>query len=166
MAIVLGVDPGWAKCGFAILEEKDGKFTLIDSRVLSPKTLGLIGYSNHLKDLTYPYQEQIASSGVERYVVYRGIKATHVEEITMVVGATAVSLPKPLFLLRAVEWKNYLLHKLKLSTNEGKLDKVFSFQAAEAIVGKAPKTDHEADAIAIAYVSYQLSITQLQLQLT
>lgn len=58
---------------------------------------------------------------------------------------------------RAIDWKNYLLYHFDLTPENGKLDKTFSFLAAEKICGKRPRTDHEADAICIAYCAYKAS---------
>lgn len=149
---ILGVDPGWANCGVAVLKVEDGKFTLEESKVIVPKKLG---YKNSVETIVSMRQPYV-SVGMERFVSYRGITTSSSEDILMFIGALRLGITPDAILFRAVDWKNYVLHKLGLKVETGKLDKVFSFAVAEAICGVKPKTDHEADAIGIAFSAYNL----------
>lgn len=156
MIYCLGVDPGWVKCGVAVLSTEDGeKFNLEKSLVLKPRDLGLRNVAAALDLAPDPYY----SIGIERFVSYRGKFSSASEDILMLIGALRVQLKPDAHMFRAIDWKNYLLHKFNLKTNAGKLDKVFSFDAAAAICNKKPKTDHEADAICIAYCAYRATAT-------
>jgi len=152
MAFILGVDPGWAKCGVAVLETDGKKFSLVKSLVLSPRDLWYKNTVEQIMSLSPPYE----SIGIERFVTYKGVASSASEDILMLIGALRLGLSPDAVVFRAIDWKTYVLHKLGLSSENGKLDKKFSFQACEAVVGVRPKTDHEADAICIAYSAYNL----------
>lgn len=152
MAYILGVDPGWAKCGVGVLETDGEKFELVVSKVLSPRDLWYKKTVEEISSLSPSFE----SVGIERFVTYKGTFSAASEDILMLIGALRLGLEPEPIVFRAIDWKGYLLRKLGLAAEGGKLDKKFSFQACEAICNTKPKTDHEADAICIAYTAYHL----------
>jgi len=149
---LLGVDPGWASCGVAVLTTSDGTtFKKERTWVASPKKTGFKQVIQEI--LSYgPF----FSAGVERYVSYKGVTTSSSEDILMFIGAVKYALPLDPQMFRAIDWKSYIQQKLQVPSNEGKMDKVFSFAASSTILlGDKVKTDHEADAVGIAYTAFR-----------
>ena len=162
--ITIGIDPGWASFGVAIQE--DEKY--VHSDIFIPKAHGSIVtfitdldryLSESMKDLTAgEYRIYI-----ERFVTYGGVQVDP-ENILMLIGALdyyfSLNYSKPI-LIKALDWKVKLCHHLVKTTGESNpsksLDKKFSLWAAEKVSGQKFKSDHEADAVCLSYLSSYLT---------
>lgn len=145
-----GVDPAWVNLGLVIADQ-DGK--VVHTEVLNPS---LVGFSQILDK--FPFEKYPPSVVViERYVSYGGVKSTHTEHVTMMIGALVDrTRDSKQFFFRAIDWKTKLVkerHLLNGFENPStKLDKKFSKAMAENIYGRKFKTDHEADAACLAFL--------------
>lgn len=148
--ISVGIDPGFSNLGFALATD-DGFAT----EKVVPRDLGIPETVDYLLS-----RHEHPGGGIlvlERYVAYGGVTNSDSENILMLIGAIHhgyASKGYDVRLMRAIDWKIILCkHLVKTSTFSNpspKLDKKFSFAAAEHICGKKPKTDHEADALCLA----------------
>lgn len=98
---------------------------------------------------------------MERYVPYKGqaeASLDNSERTNILIGVLAYALKEagPLYLLRAAEWKVKAAHALRRRTGftnpSQKLDKKFSMAAAKQVFSGFKGTDHEADAIVLAWL--------------
>ena len=161
--ITIGIDPGWASFGIAI--NKDD--LLLAHASFIPKESGNI--TEFVKKLEqWVYQKTSGETFsehhelniyIERFVTYGGTQ-TDPEDILMLIGALdyffTTNYSKPT-LIRALDWKVRICHHLVKSkglSNPGtKFDKKYSLWAAENLSGKKFKSDHEADAVCLSYMT-------------
>lgn len=147
----IGIDPGWASCGICFFNP-EGEVSSSNSE---PRSLGLTPFIfSKFDGIT-----NVSSVVIERYVAYEGVHSPTSEDILMLIGALVFYFEQqriPVFLVRAIDWKPRLckhLVKTKGFKNPStSFDKHFSLAAAESILGYKPGTDHEADAICLAYL--------------
>lgn len=152
----LGIDPGWASFGLGIID-RSGK--VVHQWSSAPKTLGITGFLDRLTSELEPYPAQ--SLIMERYVGYEGVNSGSSEYILMLIGALVYyfeSRQVPVTMVRAIDWKSTLC-KILVTTKDftnpsSTFDKKFSLAAAQLIAGQKFKSDHEADAICLAYLGY------------
>tara|TARA_R110002074_G_scaffold167525_5_gene328670 strand:+ start:239 stop:724 length:486 start_codon:yes stop_codon:yes gene_type:complete len=153
MKYFLGVDPGYANCGWCIVN-REGK--RIAGGTIHPKKLG-IEQSIHKLFIEEIGNIQIEAASLERYVYYEGKNNASSEQILMVTGAIRYALYSksiPFDMYRALDWKNkfsrYLFKTRDFKNPSDRLDKAFSLAAAECYTSHSFKTDHEADAACLA----------------
>ena len=161
----LGVDPGPVNTGWALL----GPDSFLACGVFDPRATGDVimaaeelwmGIQSHLPD----GKVAIVGAAMERYVSYKGVLTSNAEDTCLFIGSLTYLLRSRginTTLVRAISWKPRVCKKLHLTNGydnpSTKLDKKFSNSAACNILGvteykKRPfKTDHEADAICLAY---------------
>ena len=156
--ITIGIDPGWASFGIAI---KDGP-----SASFVPKNYGsrvnFIGVLHCWLLESIKRDMEDVDIYIERYVTYGGV-TTDPEQILMLIGALEYyftqNFNKPI-LIKALDWKVKLVHHIVKTTGESNpsksLDKKFSIWAAEKMSGKKFKSDHEADAVCLSYLSEEI----------
>lgn len=160
--ITIGIDPGWSSFGIAIT--KDDALLAYTSFV--PKKYGTT--TEFVKALNmwiggelykvFPEDPDLQIY-IERFVTYGGTQ-TDPENILMLIGALdyffTEKYSKPT-LIRALDWKVRICHHLVKSkglSNPGtKFDKKYSLWAAENLSGKKFKSDHEADAVCLSYMT-------------
>ena len=158
----IGIDPGWANLGVGILNP-DGTFAsshCVDLKH-AESFLDAVGEVEALFKVIPP--EEIKGVVIERYVLFNGGTPNKDSEfITMVGGGLAwkfSALGIPVAMRRSIEWKPLvckLLYKEQGFKNPSKsFDKRYSKAAASAIVGSKLRTDHEADAICMAYLAHR-----------
>lgn len=148
----MGIDPGKVNLGWAVLKEDGTCLT----GVVNPKTTGFLPTVESLALIAT--ENEVDLFCIERYVGYEGVHNPASEFILMLIGALIHRLngESNIILPRATDWKTSLVKSLFLQgfrNPSTKLDKKFSFAAAEFITGKKPETDHEADAVCLAYFS-------------
>ncbi len=158
-AVRVGIDPGWTNLGLVVL---DG-----NNKILLSETVNCSSYKTTSKaaiaimDKVCLLEREIGSVAIERYVLYgTGKPVKDAEHIQHMIGALAVIFQLqgvcPI-LVRAIDWKSSLckhLFKTRGYKNPSKsFDKKYSFSIAETICGVKPETDHEADAVGLAYFS-------------
>ena len=164
--ITLGIDPGWAS--FGIAAQEDGKVIQVDS--FAPRTFGSIynfvgeisvWMTNILRnpDSIWSIENPIY---IERFVTYQGMQ-TDPEKILMIIGALDFYLSNTYThptLVKAIDWKVKLCHHIVQTTGESNpsksLDKKFSIWAAEKMSGLKLKSDHEADAVCLSYLTEEI----------
>ncbi|HXP50959.1 MAG TPA: hypothetical protein VN922_13455, partial [Bacteroidia bacterium] len=105
----------------------------------------------------------LAYVGLERYVAYQGVDTSEAENIQLVIGSLCGSLAATglhPFLYRAFDWKKelcqYLVKEKGFSNPSTSFDKKYSIAAAKACLDYPHefKTDHQGDAIAIAFTNF------------
>lgn len=152
--MIISCDPGSVNAGVAYFTD-EGEF--LYSKHINPSE---IGFSNTVNDILSHEEVSLSLFVIERYVAYEGTHNKASEAILMLIGALvyrAEQLGATVQQYRALDWKmelcKYLVRNKKFSnpSRQHKLDKEFSIAAAECIIGHKPKTDHEADAICLAY---------------
>lgn len=154
MGYFLGVDPGWADCGWCLLGSEGDRVT---GGVIHPNEVGIEQavhdlITNNLGE----FQGHILGASLERYVYYKGIHNPNSEQILMVTGAIRFAMYDrsiPFSMYKAIDWKNKLsryLFKKGFRNPSDKLDKEFSLAAGEFCTGYSFSTDHEADAACLA----------------
>lgn len=151
----MGIDPGQRNLGFAIIGEDD---SILESGVMDVKKLGITNVVRELRSTANI--AGVKSLGLERYVAYAGVHNAASEDILMVTGALLYGMENEgisVHMARAIDWKPYvckdLFRKRDFSNPSGakKFDKDFSMAAAECIIRNPIETDHEADAVCLAY---------------
>lgn len=155
----LGVDPGPVNTGWSI-RSKSG--SAMACGVFNPsKSDSIIRAADDLLKIVKaarPIDLPIQVACVERYVAYKGIN-TNAEGILLFIGSLLHALQSDgitILTARAIDWKPAVcksLYKAKDFRNPSdKFDKKYSIAAAECIIGRELKrTNHEADAICLAY---------------
>ena len=149
----LGIDPGSVNLGWAVVSN-DGR--LLSSGAMNPSSTSLVETVELISDKIPTVVNGKVT--IERYVSYKGVMNPASEAILMLIGALVYESNKrgrEVFQLRAIDWKsNICKHMFKVNgfRNPSKtFDKKFSMAMAEALCGIVPDTDHEADAICLAY---------------
>lgn len=100
---------------------------------------------------------------IERFVSYQGKFVTTAESTCLLIGVLAFALREkgPLYLMRATDWKVKAVHLLRRENGflnpSTKLDKKFSIAAARSICPTFSGTDHEADALVMAWVGAKVT---------
>lgn len=156
MNLYLGIDPGPVNLGIACLNE-EGAY--VSSEFFCPRS----HQPKEAIDKLVSYQDtsKIVSVGIERFVPYNGVMTGIGEDILMLIGGLVYAFSQkgiPVTLARAIEWKPKVckhLYKTKGFKNpSSKFDKKYSIAAAKAIIGNQELsiTDHEADAICLAFL--------------
>jgi hypothetical protein len=156
-AVAVGIDPGWDNLGLAAL---DSQGELLFSSTIDCSLHGT-SYKAIPKilELLEPYS--VATAGIERYVTYgQGTPVKEAEHIQHMIGGLSFAFHlggAHVMLLRAIDWKpelcKYLHQEQNFRNPSTRFDKKFSIASAVAITGVKPKTDHEADAIGIGYLT-------------
>ena len=156
----VGIDPGKKHLALAVLNESN--------EVIELKHIDPSGFSSQLEAVDYlfenvPYltSDQITSCSIEKYVIYgKGIPSKHMIDTVMLIGALHYAFHQKgiaCSLVRAIDWKKKVskeLYKARGFQNPStKFDKKFSMAACHCICGITPKTDHEADAVGVAFYS-------------
>lgn len=153
--IHLGIDPGKINTGIAVISSDGLSFS---TNCIDASSLSMLETINNIFGLANGLAIETVS--VERFIAYEGINSKASEFIVMIIGAIvlrAEQLGIPVYQFRAIDWKMNLcksLYKTKGFKNPSKshkLDKEFSLAAAKCITGYDFKTDHEADAVCLAY---------------
>ena len=150
----LGIDPGWMSCGIALIKGKD----LILSRNLVPKDcLSIKGAVHSIFD-GFPEDIEISSVTIERFVAYEGKHSAQSENILMFIGALVYFfqvMEVKVNQVRAIDWKpavcKHLVRTTDFSNPYPAFNKKYSLLAAEKFSGQKLETDHEADAVCLAY---------------
>jgi Holliday junction resolvasome RuvABC endonuclease subunit len=152
-----GIDPGTANLGVAVLDKGTDK--LVYSEVYSVKD-----YENDAFSLVYDVSNTIRDHCnyricMERYVAYAGRQTAVTESLLMVIGALKYALEyhgETVHMYRAIDWKpalcKYLFKTKGFKNPAASFDKKYSMAAAECIIGEKLKTNHEADAVCLAYM--------------
>lgn len=162
MPYSIGIDPGWASCGFAVMQ--DSKVIFKGSYVPRDHKGTILGFVEHLEsELTKAgidiYSDHnIQDVTIERYVAYKGIQSEASENILMLIGGLNFYFNQvaPVNMVRAIEWKpkicKYLVRTKGFNNPYTSFDKKFSILAAKTLSGLELDTDHEADAICLSYL--------------
>lgn len=159
--LTIGIDPGWASFGAAITLNN----SLVSKTSFVPKKYGGISEFIDVFDswligsIGVNNRREVTKVYIERFVSYGGVQ-TDPENILMLIGALdyffSINYVKPT-LVRALDWKVKLCHYLVKTngvSNPGKnFDKKYSLWAAEQLSGEKFKSDHEADAVCISYLT-------------
>ena len=156
----IGIDPGWASTGIAKYDS-EAKSWVFGNFV--PRDEGITSFIfSQFNGIT---KEQASQVVIERFVAYKGIHSDASENILMLIGAILFRFEKdevPVNMFRAVEWKpalcKWLVKNKGFQNPSSSFDKKFSIAAAKCIVGDEEGigkiTDHEADAICLAFLGY------------
>jgi len=165
--ITIGIDPGWATFGLAI--NQDGM--LINKTSFKPKSFGTrLAFIQHLDQylISNGHEAKLLWNTefvvyMERFITYGGVQVDP-EDILMLIGALEYyfidQFDADVYLVKAIDWKIKIcqhLVKTKGFSNPGKnLDKKFSLLAAEVLSGEKFKSDHEADAVCLSFLSTEI----------
>lgn len=152
----VGIDPGWASTGIAIYtpEVKSWEFKNTEPRKE--------GVSQFVTSTLVPI-DGITEVVIERFVAYEGVHSDASEKILMLIGAALFSFESKgvgVNLVRAIDWKptlcKWLIKNRGFTNPSTSFDKKYSIAAANCILeadgGITIKTDHEADAICLAFL--------------
>lgn len=162
--LIVGIDPGVRNLGIALYDS--GSMKVLKTQRYDLSGQSMLQVISSLEDFLGSDIEHVKSLVMERYVAYEGVIGAAAEAILMVIGALTYWAewhkwePK---LVRAIDWKTVLVHHFK--RNEGadieslNLDKKFSVNVAKLICDKGSDlkgkiTDHEADAIGLAFLGH------------
>lgn len=165
----IGIDPGTVNLGIAAVGMQFGEVSLRTSVLnLKESKLSRINFVASILDLMHTWQDDTTMEGVfehiecvtiERYVPYAGTFSTDSEHIVLLIGALEYAFNREygcsVNIVRAIDWKpklcKALYKKMKFNNPSTKFDKKFSHAAATCITAQKFKTDHEADAVCLAY---------------
>lgn len=154
MKLYLGMDPGWASFGLAKVNE-EGK--LVSAEGFIPRDFGLTEFVNsQFSGIT-----KVESVVLERFVAYEGVHSNVNEPLLMLIGALQYRFENEsvkVGLVRAIDWKpklcKWLVRNKGFKNPASNFDKKFSLAAAQALSGVKFKSDHEADAVCLAYLGW------------
>lgn len=163
--MIIGIDPGTTNLGIAVVgEEGNLKGQTLTTKVFNSKKYkdrvsAIFDIGMFCSDQAATAGEQVKGVRIERYVPYAGTFSSDAEGIVLLIGGLEhmffSRFSETPLLLRAIEWKPRLCKDLVLKKNfsnpSTKFDKKFSKAAATCITGREFKTDHEADAVCLAY---------------
>ena len=158
----IGIDPGWANLGIGILDS-DGSF-LASHHIDLKHAESFLDAVSDVEKVLAPYPaEAVSAVVIERYVLFGGgTPNKDAEFITMVGGGLAwrfASQGVPVAMRRSIEWKplvcKLLYRDIGFKNPSTSFDKRYSKAAARAITQQSCKTDHEAEAICMAYLAYK-----------
>lgn len=151
----VGIDPGWKNLGLAVITDSGELTTKVFNPSASRTLYEAVGeVFSHI-----PYQGSTYLC-IERYVAYNGVHNADSEFILMMIGALtyqAESLGWKVIPVRAIDWKPRLcktMFKQEGFRNPSRsFDKVYSLAMAKFLFPEFRGTDHEADAVCLAYSS-------------
>ena len=155
---IIGIDPGWSSCGIAVVEKDKTIFTnsYIPKKSSDICEAVAIGIANLPIVISIAEEVEVV---IERFVAYKGVHSESSEQILMFIGALVFSFQErniKVHLVRAIDWKpkicKYLVRTTDFSNPYPSFDKKYSLLAAEKLSGIKLKSDHEADAICLAYL--------------
>lgn len=169
MGYVIGIDPGWASCGYSLtLDDKvvtSGNFIPRDHVAEGEVLSGGIDYLTNAIEHEAMCQDEgyrIAATNkmyIERYVAYKGIHSDTSEAILMFIGALIHRFEFDgvgVFPVRAIDWKpkvcKYLVRTKGFNNPYPSFDKKYSILAAKTLSGLDLKSDHAADAVCLSYL--------------
>ncbi|MCF7905694.1 crossover junction endodeoxyribonuclease RuvC [Candidatus Gracilibacteria bacterium] len=153
---ILGIDPGYGLCGFAVLEKQKSDIKLETFGVIRTKSqknfaARLLEIAKDFESLLKKYKPDVLSIEDLFFVqnVTTGLQVAQVRGVLMFLAHKAgmgIVEPKP------VEVKSCF-------TGDGKADKTQMKKMAQTLfcLSKTPKLDDAADAIAVAYWAAQKS---------
>lgn len=162
--MIIGIDPGWASFGLAVV---DNKGNLRTKNSMIPRDFG--STYNAIEEMNtklyqvstlgpVPTSIKFTDVYIERYVSYGGI-TTDPEMILMMIGALQYVFEHDkinVHMVRAIDWKpkvcKYLVRTRGFNNPYPSFDKKFSILAARELSGFECKSDHAADAICLAYL--------------
>lgn len=149
----LGIDPGSVNLGWAVVTDHGHLFA---SGFINPSSKTLVETVDFLEEQLPPSIQGCVT--IERYVAYKGVMNPASEAILMLIGGIVYAFDKQekeVYQLRAIDWKSnlckYMFKKEGFKNPSKTFDKKYSMAMAEALCGAKPSTDHEADAICLAY---------------
>lgn len=150
----LGIDPGWESTGIALVE--DGE--LLKKEFFVPSSLGLAGSIDHVAKFAGGEVDTVVC---ERYVPYQNVFSSSAERILHMIGALQLlserELKAKFWCPRAIDWKplvcKYLVKTQGFDNPFPKFDKKYSILAAKLLSSHEFETDHEADAVCLAYLT-------------
>jgi hypothetical protein len=154
--LFLGIDPGSVNLGWGLVTANG---VTIDHGHFNPSSLSFEKtVDTVVGKLPSTCVEEEGCVTIERYVAYKGVTNQASEQILMLIGALVYEFSKrgrEVYLLRAIDWKSNLckhMFKTQGFRNPSKsFDKKYSMAMAEALSGIKLESDHEADAICLAY---------------
>lgn len=154
--IIIGIDPGYERCGFAVLESNQGQTALLNYGVI--KTAAKTNFLARQNEIGQDFESLLARYKPELLAiedlffvqnVTTGLKVAQVRGVLTYLAKAAG--------LRVVEPKPTEVKKF--FCGDGKADKKAMQQMAQLTfkLENSPKIDDAADAIAIAYWGAQVS---------
>lgn len=150
--VYVGVDPGSVNLGFALVHHSK----ILHSETINPSELSISETIKKVLANLPKKSEPILV--IERYVAYKGAHNSASEHILMLIGAFVYEFERrgfPVLQFRAIDWKpaicKYLFINQGFRNPSTSFDKKFSVAAAEALSGVVLKSNHEADAVCLAY---------------
>lgn len=151
--VFVGVDPGSVNLGFAVLVGD----TITHYETIDPTHMSLAQVVAKIVSAVPKKRKEVVLS-IERYVAYKGTHNSASEHILMIIGALVYEFERlnhEVLQFRAIDWKPSICKHLFLNYDfknpSTSFDKKFSVAAAELLSGKKLKTNHEADAICLAF---------------
>ncbi len=151
---IIGIDPGLARVGYGIIDERAGKNTMIDCGIIETQStqkeeLRLLEISNDLSSIINKWSPKVAA--VEKFFFYRSSRTIGVVQargvIMMTLGKHNLSI------------QEFPPMQIKLAvTGYGHSDKneVLRSVMHELNITSPPKPDDAADALAIALTGIYL----------
>jgi len=151
---ILGIDPGFGRCGFAVLEKNNSEILLKNFGVI--KTKPQTNFSERLIEIAEDFQKILDKykptiiSIEDLFFVQNISTGIQVAEVRGVLLFLSQKFGAQIFEPKPVEVKN-------IFTGNGKATKVEIQKMAKILFNlkKAPAVDDAADAIAIAYFAIQ-----------
>jgi hypothetical protein len=148
---ILALDPGKINFAYAVL---DGE--LKETGVLTPPELvaDIPKFVNEqIRPLLVKGGDQKTAVVIERYM-FRGQSSVHAEKVNLIIGGTQLLLHQlgiECCLITASQWKKTLTGHIKRIDPERKASRICSWWWFLDPEGKPLKTEHEADAIGMAW---------------
>lgn len=143
----IGIDPGIERTGFAIIEHKNGKFTVLDSGcIMTDKRLP---FSNRLSSLSHDLKSILlqwkpSGAGVEQIFFSKNVKTAM--KVSHARGVILETLEE-----HGIAIAEFNPSHIKLAlTGDAKADKLQMRKMLQFTLGAAPASDDAADAIACA----------------
>lgn len=169
MSYVIGIDPGWASCGYSLTygDKVITKGNFVPRDHLSNGEVLVGGVEKLTEDIEFgarTYEDEYCIGGtsrvyIERYVAYKGIHSDASEAILMFIGALIHRFEfdgVPVVPVRAIDWKpkvcKYLVRTKGFNNPYPSFDKKYSILAARELSGLDIKSDHAADAVCLSYL--------------
>ena len=151
---IIGIDPGLARVGYGIIDEIEGKKTMIDCGIIETKSTQkeeerLVEISNDLSSIIKKWNP--SSAAVEKFFFYRSSTTISVVQARGVIMMTLGKYKLPI--------QEFPPMQIKLAvTGYGHSDKneVLNCVMHELSITSPPKPDDAADALAIALTGIYL----------
>ena len=152
--IIIGIDPGLARVGYGIIDEIEGKKTMLDCGIIETKSTQkeekrLLEISNDLSSIINKWNPN--SAAVEKFFFYRSSTTISVVQARGVIMMTLGKHSLPI--------QEFPPMQIKLAvTGYGHSDKdeVLNSVMHELSINSPPKPDDAADALAIALTGIYL----------